>query len=212
VHAGTDEEKGQERKGFAITRALGGDDGGGGGSRRRGRRDSRGSTSRGGSISGGSGSVIGLIGLRVDSNLDGNGATVDVLVVESVNCLLLLGLATDVNKAVALAFARIAPATTNDARRADGNASLFEEGLEASVVNVEAEVGNEEHRLGRLARGFFTCRTTGTERLLDLVLDARLLLRLDGGGIGSGHGGVVKGLTTLSGGRLLGLTLIKSIF
>jgi hypothetical protein len=115
--------------------------------------------SGGGSISAsGGGSVIVILG-SVDGDLDSDGTTSDLLALESFNGLLLLLLATNIDKAVTLRASGMAPAFTDDAGRNDVDACLGEETSQASIVNVEAKVGNEKHGLGRFTSGVLTSRT-----------------------------------------------------
>lgn len=131
--------------------------GGGGGS---GRSSFVGSGSRGG---GGSTllSILMLLLGGVDSDLDGNRTTGNLLAFKSGDGLLLVLLRANVDEAVALAPPGLAPAATDDASRDDLETSLSEEGGEASIVNAEAKVGNEEHVLGGLSGGGLTLSTRG---------------------------------------------------
>lgn len=108
---------------------------------------------------------LGLIGLSIDSNLDSNGSAANLFALEELNSLLLLLLTANVNETVALGLAGLPPATTNNTSRVDLNTGLGEQGAEASIIDGEAEVGDEEHRLGGLSSGVFTSgtlRTRGT--------------------------------------------------
>lgn len=123
----------------------------------------------------GSGSISGssaLLGFfcvfimgSVDSNLDGDGASTNILAFESGDCLLLLFLSTNVDKSIALAFPRLPPAPANNAGGGDSNSSISEQRSEASIINVESKVGNKEHGLGRLAGRVLTSGARGTRDL-----------------------------------------------
>lgn len=98
----------------------------------------------------------------VDGDLDGDGTTTDLLALESVDGLLLFSLVTDVNEAVSLAPSRLAPPLSNDAGRIDIETRISEESGKAVVVDVEAEVGNEENCLGGFADRILTGRAGET--------------------------------------------------
>lgn len=112
----------------------------------------------------------------VDGDLDGDGAATDLFALESLDGLLLLLLVADVDEAVALRLAGLPPATTNDASAVDLDVLVGEELGEALVINVEAEVGDEEDGLRRLAGRVLAGRARGT-RGTRLAL-ARLLLAI----------------------------------
>lgn len=87
----------------------------------------------------------------IDGDLDSDGTATDFLALESVDGLLLFGLVANVDKAITLAPSGVTPPLSNDAGRNDLEAGISEESSKPVVVDVEAEVGNEENRLGRLA-------------------------------------------------------------
>ena len=99
---------------------------------------------------------------RVDGNLDSNGPSTNLLAFECCDGLLLLFLAADVNKTVTLALPGLSPPSANDAGGINYDASISEQSGEASVIDVESEVGYKEHRLGRLAYRVFTSRAGST--------------------------------------------------
>jgi len=98
----------------------------------------------------------------VDGDLDGDGATTNLLALESVDGLLLFCLVTNVDETVPLAFSGLTPPPSDDASVVDLEACIGEESGETCVVDVEAEVGNEENRLGGLANRVLTGGTGGT--------------------------------------------------
>lgn len=98
----------------------------------------------------------------VDGDLDGDGTTTNLLALEGVDGLLLLIFVTDVNETVPLAPPGLAPPCSDDASRVNIETRISEESGEAGVVDVEAEVGNEENGLGRFANRVLTGGTRGT--------------------------------------------------
>lgn len=92
----------------------------------------------------------------VDCDLDSNCSAANILALESSNSLVLLFLAADVNEAVALALSGLSPSPADNAGRNDVDSSVSEESAETSIVNVEAEVRDEQHGLGGLACWVFT--------------------------------------------------------
>jgi len=98
----------------------------------------------------------------IDGDLDGNSTSTDLLALESVDGLLLFILVTNVNEAVSLAPPGLAPPLSNNAGRNDLETGISEESGKAVVVDVEAEVGNEENCLGGFADGILTGRAGGT--------------------------------------------------
>ena len=127
--------------------------------------------------------LFGLLG--VDGDLDGNRAAGDFLALESGDRLLLLLLGANIDEAVALRLAGLAPATANDTGAVDLDAGVSEERSKASIVDVEAKVGDEENGLARLAGRLLSRSTGGTGRLL--------LLGLGRGGLALGGGSAVSG-------------------
>ena len=103
----------------------------------------------------------GIVVGGVHRDLDRDGSATDLLAIESSDSLLLLFLVTDVDEAVALALARLAPAASDDAGRVHGDISIRKELGEAGIVNVEPEVRYEEDALGRLSGGILTSRALG---------------------------------------------------
>jgi hypothetical protein len=97
----------------------------------------------------------------IDGDLDGDGTTTDLLALESVDGLLLFSLVINFNEAVSLAPSGFAPPPSNDASSNDLESGVGEESGKAGVVDVEAEVGNEENGLG----GFTDRILTGGARM-----------------------------------------------
>ena len=98
----------------------------------------------------------------IDGDLDGDGTTTDLFALESVDGLLLFSLVTNVDEAVSLAPSGFAPPPSNDASRIDLDTGIGEESGEGVVIDVEAEVGNEENALGGFADRILTGRARGT--------------------------------------------------
>jgi hypothetical protein len=92
-----------------------------------------------------------LLFLRVDGNLDSNLPSSNLLALEKFKSLPLLVLGANVDKSISLGTTRSAPATTDDTSRVDVDAGRSKEFGESGIVNGEAEIGNEEHRLGGFA-------------------------------------------------------------
>lgn len=124
-------------------------------------------------------SLLDLLFLRVDGNLDSNLPSSNLFALEKFESLPLLVLGANVDESIALGATRLAPATTDDASRVDVDAGRSEKFRESSIVNGEAEVGDEEHGLGGFASRSFTDRADGPGRPGDLDF---LGLRLDGRG------------------------------
>lgn len=97
----------------------------------------------------------------VDGNLDGNGPTSELLAVQGGDGLLLVRLGANINEAIALALPGLTPAPAHDASVNNFDSGVSEESCKSSVINSEAEVGDEEHVLGRLASGILASRTSG---------------------------------------------------
>jgi hypothetical protein len=140
--------------------------------------------SGGGGIStisrGGGGFISGVLVGGVDSNLDSDGASTNLLALQSSDGLLLLCLAANIDESVTLALPGLSPAPANDAGANDVDTSLSEEGGKTSIVNIETKVGDEKHGSGRFTGGILT-RGTGWTRGLGLA-HTRFL----GGALGSG--------------------------
>jgi hypothetical protein len=133
----------------------------------------------------------------VDSDLDSNGSSADLLPLQCCDGLLLFCLTTDVDKAVTFALPGLTPAPTYNAGADDANASFGEEGRQTGIVNAETEVGDEKHGLGWLASGILTSGASwaGGPGLFCTRLFGRSLrsgLALYGGGISSTVGGSVS--------------------
>lgn len=128
----------------------------------------------------------------IDCDLDGDGAATDLLALESVDGLLLFILITNVNEAVTLAPSEPAPPLSNNTGRVDLEASISEEGGKAGVVDVEAEVGNEENALGGFADRILAGRAGGTRKpgLALLWLWGILCGRIRWGGVCDRSGGL----------------------
>jgi len=126
----------------------------------------------------------------VDSDLDSDGSSANVLALQGSDGLLLFFLVTDIDKAVALALPGLTPAPADDAGADNVNASLCEEGGKTGVVDTETKVGDEEHGLGRLASRILTSCASWTRG--PGFFGTRLFgrsLALWGGGITSTIGG-----------------------
>jgi len=92
----------------------------------------------------------------IDGYLDGDGTTTDLLTLESVDGLLLFSLVTNLDKAVSLAPPGFAPPPSNNASRIDFETGISEESGKAGIIDVEAEIGNEENGLGGFADRILT--------------------------------------------------------
>lgn len=135
---------------------------------------------RGGSL----GFLVGFLYIRVDGNLKNNFTTANFLALKGLDCLLLLLLGANIDKAIALGTAWLSPATADDASSDDSDSGLGEERGEGGVVDVEAEVRDEQHSLGGFAyRGL----TRSSSRLGSLREPWLPLLPLFGSGGSSGH-------------------------
>ena len=98
----------------------------------------------------------------IDGDLDGDGTTTDLLALEGFDGFLLFILVTDVDEAVSLALSGLTPPPTNNASRDDFETGISEESGETGIVDVEAEVGNEENGLGGFADRILTNGARGT--------------------------------------------------
>ena len=87
--------------------------------------------------------VVGFLYIGVDGNLKNNFTTANFLALKGLNCLLLLLLGANIDEAIALGTAWLAPATADDASSDDGDSSLREERREGGVVDIEAKVRDE---------------------------------------------------------------------
>jgi hypothetical protein len=105
-----------------------------------------------------------LLFLRVNGNFDSNLPSSNLFALEKLESLLLLVLGANVDESIALGATRLAPATTDDTSRVDVDTGRSEEFRESSVVNGEAEVGDEEHGLGGFASRSFTDGADGLGR------------------------------------------------
>ena len=139
--------------------------------------------------------LCGGVVIGVHRDLDRDGSATDLLALESQDGLLLLLLAANVDEAVALALAGLAPTAAHDARGLHFNARVSEERGKTGVVDVETEVGDEEHGLGRIANGVLASRA-GLARCTGLAL-LGLLLRLSGAGLAIGGGRLTIGRLAL---------------
>jgi hypothetical protein len=148
-----------------------------------------------------------LVLRSVDSNFNGDGASANFFALKSGDSFLLLFLTANVDKTVALGAARLTPASANDTGRNNIDTGLSEESRETSVINVETEVGDEEHGLRGFTGGVFT---GGTSRLGCLSLAGTRLLFGSGSGSSFAFGGSSSStLGTFS--WLLGLLLALKI-
>lgn len=93
---------------------------------------------------------------RIDSDLDGDGPSTNILAFESSDCLLLLLLASDVDKAIAFALPWLSPASADNAGRIDSDAGIGEQSRKTFIIDVESEVGHKQHILGRFTGRVFT--------------------------------------------------------
>ena len=98
----------------------------------------------------------------IDGDFDGDGASTDLLALESVDGLLLFILITNVDETIPLAFSGLTPPPSDDTSIVDPEARIGEESGEACVFDVEAEVGNKEDGLGGFANRVLTDGTGGT--------------------------------------------------
>jgi len=141
----------------------------------------------------------------IDGDLDGDGTTTDLLALESVDGLLLFSLVANVDEAVSLALSGLTPPPSNNASRANIETSVSKESSEAGVVDVEAEVGNEENGLGGFADRILTggTRETRSPRFALLGLGSILCGRIGRGSVCGGLSfaklGPVMALKTRSG-------------
>lgn len=82
----------------------------------------------------------------VDSNLDGNlPATLELFAIEGLDGLLLIFMAADIDKSVALALPWLAPAPPDNTGGDYIDTSFSEQGRQASVVDREVKVSDKEH-------------------------------------------------------------------
>jgi len=134
----------------------------------------------------------------IDGDLDGDGTTANLLALESVDGLLLFGLVANVDEAVSLALSGLTPPPSNNASRANLETGISKESSEAGVVDVKAEVGNEENGLGGFADRILTGGTRGTRgpRLALLGLGSILCGRISCGSICGGLSFAKLGLVT----------------
>jgi hypothetical protein len=128
--------------------------------------------------------LVGFMLLSIDGDLDGDLPSPNFFALKELEGLLLLLLRTDIDEAIAFGAARLAPSTTNDASGGYGNPSRSEEFGKGGIINSEAEVGDEEHGLGRFTLGGFTDWTNRFGRFGSRGLDL-LWLGLSGGSGGS---------------------------
>ena len=106
----------------------------------------------------------------IDGDFDGDGTTTDFLALESVDGLLLFSLVTNVDEAVSLALSGFAPPPSDDASRVDPETGIGEQSGKAGIIDVEAEVCNEENALGGFADRILTGRTRCTGRTMSSEL------------------------------------------
>ena len=128
----------------------------------------------------------------IDGDFDGDGTTTDLFTLEGVDGLLLFGLVTNVDKTIPLAPPGLTPPGSDDASGVDIETCISEECGEAGVVDVEAEVGNEENGLGWFADRVLTGGTRGTRSpgFALLVFGSILRGRISCRGICGGSGGL----------------------
>lgn len=91
----------------------------------------------------------------IDGDLDGDGTTTDLLALKSVDGLLLFSFVTNIDEAISPALSGLPP-PLNDASRVDFDTCISEESGKAGVIDVEAEVGDEENGLGGFADRILT--------------------------------------------------------
>jgi hypothetical protein len=101
----------------------------------------------------------------INGDLDCNLPSTDVFTLKGCDGLLLFSLRADVDEAITLAFPGLSPSPANNASRDDADTGFREESRKTSIINVETEVGNKEHGLGRFADGVFASRASGTGSL-----------------------------------------------
>jgi hypothetical protein len=106
-------------------------------------------------------SLVESVVLSIDGDLDSDFPSSNFFALKELEGLLLLLLGADIDEAIALGATRLTPSTTNDAGRGDGNSGGSEEFGEGGVIDSEAEIGNEEHSLGRFTFRGFTDGTNG---------------------------------------------------
>lgn len=92
----------------------------------------------------------------IDGYLDGDSTTTDLLALESVDGLLLFSLVTNVDEAISLAPSGFAPPPSNNTSSVDLETCISEESSKAGIIDVEAEVCNEENGLGGFADRILT--------------------------------------------------------
>lgn len=100
---------------------------------------------------------LGLLLLGVHGNLHRDWSSTNLLALKQFDGLGLAGLVANIDEAVTLALARLAPTAANDTRGIDGDASVSEDSSKLLVANGEAKVGNKEHSLGWLSSGLLAC-------------------------------------------------------
>lgn len=98
----------------------------------------------------------------VDGDLDNDGTATDFFILEEFDGFLLLLLVSYVNKTITFAFSGTPVSPANDASRDNVDTSLGKEGSEAVFINIEAEIGNKEHGLGRFSSRVFPRGAKGT--------------------------------------------------
>lgn len=132
--------------------------------------------------------LVGFVFLSVDGDLDGDLPSSDFLALKELEGLPLLLLGTYIDETIAFGAARLTPSTTNDASGGDSNPGGSEEFGKGGVVDSEAQVGDEEHGLGRFTLGGFTDWTNGSGGFGSGSLDLLWLglSRSSGGGSASG--------------------------
>jgi hypothetical protein len=149
-----------------------------------------------------------LLLTRVDSNLNSDGPAANIFAFESCDRLLLLFLTSNIDEAVTLALPRATEAPADNASGVNGDTGIGEEGGKTCVVDVEAEIGDEEHCLGGFTSGVLAFRTRGTRgprlaytRLLGLGRSGSISIS------GCSRGGSSISSFSTFGGLCLGLAL-----
>jgi len=137
----------------------------------------------------------GIFTAGIDGDLDGDSTTTDLLALESVDGLLLFSLVTNVDETIPLAFSRLTPPPSDDASIVDPEARIGEESGKTCVVDIEAEIGNEEDGLGGFANWVLTGGTgrtgeTGSPKFALPGLGNTLCGRISCGGVNVKSGGL----------------------
>lgn len=118
--------------------------------------------------------ALSIVARGVDGNFDSNSPAANFFALKSLNRFFLLFFPAHIDKAVALALPGLTPPPANDAGGIDSKTSVSEERRKTSIIDVEAQIGNEQHGRGGLASRILASRTRGT-RCPGLASTRRLL-------------------------------------